>query len=585
MTISSETKRIQYTTLLALRTYAITFPYQSDGDITVVLREASGNEVAMSNPADYTISGGNVVVNPAFTPWATSNFLSIIIDPPLTQDASLPNSGAFPSAAVEASLDKLLNLAKRTRDIAERSLRYTDGSVIGSNSNYDAGTVRIENVGAPVEDSDAATKASVAAQLAAAILTPSTVVSAAAATVLDDLTTDAMLATLGGGANGITVFKGATAGANRTNLGFSAFMSGRVADADAAAHRTGIEAPKWDEVMSPNLLDNGDFQVWQDGATFNNATPIAGGNNDNVFTADQWILLSNGNNIVTVAKSTSGPQGARGAVTTTQVAADTKWGLLQILPSQRCIPQRGYPVSLSLKALAGGALTDFRVAILSWTGTADAPTRDVVSAWNGATAQFTPVATWAIVSETTFTAGAFNTVTLENVTVPVGCNNLAVFVYTNDPSFGAGAVNLFSSFNLVEGSRALQFRSRSLDQEIAAAERYYQKTFALETYPATNVGLPGALQTWLKTMPSGAGNPRGECQWSYRTRMWRTPHTVSAYNPYAANNLWGDGSGNTLAVTATAQGETGTFFETAQGAAAGTTGRYAIHASASARYV
>lgn len=588
MTISSETKRIQYTTNVGVRTHAITFPYQVDDDITVVLREVSGNEITLTNPANYTISAGNVVVDPAFTPWATGNYLSIILDPPLTQGASLPNSGSFPSSSVEDALDKLLNLAKRTRDIAERSLRYTDGSVVGTNSNYDAAGVRLENVGAPVEDNDAATKSSVAAQLAAAILTPSIVVSAAAATVLDDLSTDAMLTTLGGGAKGISVFKKATSADVLTDLGVSAFVQSIVDEPDGDAFLAAIDAASQDELSEPNLLVNGDMQVWQMGPTFNSTTPVAGGNNDGSYFADQWILLSNGANVVNAVKYLTPSEGARGAVEFTVQAADTKWGFMQIIESQKVIPLRSQKVSLSVQLQTTGSLAGMKLYLLSWNspGAADAPTLDPISAWNAAQADPTLVANWVIVGSAVASVfPVFSAFKLENITVPATANNLAFLLTTWDTSFSIGATMRATAMAVISGERARKFVSRPLASEIQECERWYQKTFALETYPASNVGLPGALQTWLKTMPSGAGNPRGECMWQFRTRMRATPHTVSPYNPFAANTDWGDGAGNVLAPTFSGAGETGVMVETAQGAAAGTTGRYALHASASARFV
>lgn len=583
MTVSSELKRQHYTINSGVRTLAIPFPF-IDGttDIRVIVRQAAGTETELVYGTDFTVSGGNVVVDAGFSPWVTNDTVAIFLDPPLLQDVSLPNAGAFQSESVETALDKLVNLAKRTRDLADRSISLTDGSYVGVAGNYDADGLRISNVAAPAADNDATTRASVAAQLATAIITPSVTVTPQAATVLDDTSYDAMLTTLGVGTKGLAIFKDNSNADVLTELGVSAFMQSRLVDADAPTARTNYQVPKWDELPLPNLLVNGDFQVWQLGTTFNSTTPVAGGNNDNVYTADQWILLSNGAAVVDLAKYAIPPVGSRGAMFSLQNTADTKWGLFQIVESQKSIPLRSNVVSFSLDMQAVSSLTGFKFYILAWAGTADSPTRDPISAWGAAQADPTLVANWSIAGSGVVTAtSTFATYALENVTIPAGTNNIGVLFTTWDTSFAGGAIARFSAANLVEGARAQKFRSRPLAQEIVECERFYQKTFPLETYPTTNAGLPGALQAVLHSR--GTGNPRCEVMWQFRNRMRTVPTTVTAYNPHAANNLWGDGGGNTLTVTASGTGDTGVMFESSD-ATPTQVGRFAIHAHADARF-
>ena len=74
------------------------------------------NTTLTGTPAGST--GGNVVF---VTPPTSSETVSIILNPGLTQNTALPLAGAFPSTSVEAMVDKAVNIAKRNRDLIQRA--------------------------------------------------------------------------------------------------------------------------------------------------------------------------------------------------------------------------------------------------------------------------------------------------------------------------------------------------------------------------------------------------------------------------------------------------------------------------------
>lgn len=125
-----------------------------------------------------------------------------------------------------------------------------------------------------------------------------------------------------------------------------------------------------------NYIINGDFRISQRGATFNSTTPYTGANNDNVYTCDQWILLSNGNNRVNVTQSSDAPSGfvnsVRLEVNSGAGNNDKGFGIMQILENESVAGLLGKKGSLSFYAKRSGtSLNSLKAAILSWEGDAN----------------------------------------------------------------------------------------------------------------------------------------------------------------------------------------------------------------------
>ncbi len=250
---------------------------------------------------------------------------------------------------------------------------------------------------------------------------------AAARTLLDDTTTDAMLATLG---------------------------------AASAAYK--------------NIVINGGFSVAQRGTAFTAASTPA--NSDDTYLLDQWILLSDGNDIVGVSQVAGAFSRSQFGLKAEVETANKKFGFLQILEASTCIPLRGQTISLSFaaKTATSKVINNVRAAVLEWTGTADAVTSDVVNAWSNQGTNPTLVANWAALNTAANLALATTETTyeIEGITVGASCNNLAVFVWIDDTDAAADDLLYLGEVQVVRGSVATPFVAKTYAEELRDCLRY-----------------------------------------------------------------------------------------------------------------
>jgi hypothetical protein len=113
---------------------------------------------------------------------------------------------------------------------------------------------------------------------------------------------------------------------------------------------------------------------------------------------------------------------------------------------------------------------------------------------------------------------------------------------TVNPMSVAGQTIQFTGFSIIEGSGGVAAGSfaragGNISQELNLCLRYYEKTFALETAPATNAGTVGSIYA------ISASGPRAVADWKFQVRK-RTPNfTYVLYSPTAnATNQWNNNS-------------------------------------------
>jgi hypothetical protein len=224
---------------------------------------------------------------------------------------------------------------------------------------------------------------------------------------------------------------------------------------------------------SQNMIINGGCDIWQRNTS---ATP-----NDDVYTGcDRWNFLTEANAAWTVARDTDVPTtgGSKYSMKFSNVTLNNQCGIVQILEGRDAYQLFGKSVSLSFYAKTNGTeISKLRCAILSWTGTEDAVTSDVVSAW----AQGGTNPTWATNWTMENTPADINLTsswqrfTVENVPIDTASTkNVAVVIWVDDGTITAGDDFYITQVMLNVGANAAQYLPRPVATEQMLCERFYE---------------------------------------------------------------------------------------------------------------
>lgn len=335
-------------------------------------------------------------------------------------------------------------------------------------------------------------------------------------------------------------------------------------DSTSIADITALETSVANRI-NPNLLPAGNILLnpWQRGTSFTSATTP--NNNDGTYTADRIVLLSDGNNIVNVAGSTGA------SLTATQVTLNKQFGFVIFLENKDTIPLRigqlVKTVSLSID-MACSVTKTFRAALLNWTSTADSPTKDVVSAWNGSGANPTLVANYAYIntpSDLTVTSTS-TLFTISNITVPNTTNNLAVFLWLDSTTIAAATVFTLGHIKLERGTEFTGYSYPSFEQQLAYCQRYYEKSYNTDVKPGT-VSIPGKSIGLI----TNAETEATEIRTPFRVTKRATP-TVTWYNPQGGDidSVYLYGTGNDGVSAQNMEGMNSTGYPSLTGTPAGT---------------
>jgi hypothetical protein len=139
-------------------------------------------------------------------------------------------------------------------------------------------------------------------------------------------------------------------------------------------------------------------------------------------------------------------------------------------------------------------------------------------------------------------------------TVPTDCKNL-VFVLIKDATGGTTDSEGIAECQMTQGPEIIDFVQPPLGEEVYRCERFFQKTFALATVPAQNIGVNTGELKFVKVVAAATA---GRAQWTFRTRMWTTPATVTFFNTSAANAQARDQNAAADCTATTAVGTTDT---------------------------
>jgi hypothetical protein len=225
-----------------------------------------------------------------------------------------------------------------------------------------------------------------------------------------------------------------------------------------------------------NHIINGAMMVSQRGTSF---TSTSGANSDDTYNLDRWILLSDGNDVVDVTAENIGV--ANGSFRYMRLDVETvnkKFGILQIIEDRNSVALIGKTVTLSFDVWASDVskLDNVKAAIISWSGTADAVTSDIVSAWGVEGTNPTLVANWTY-ENTPANLGVSTGKTRKSITAVIdtaNAVNIGVFIWSDVTDTTLGDFLYITDVQLEIGSVATPFERRPYQTELALCERYYQ---------------------------------------------------------------------------------------------------------------
>lgn len=257
-----------------------------------------------------------------------------------------------------------------------------------------------------------------------------------------------------------------------TYTGLVSFTGGATFDGTAVQDLATLDSLNIASVQNANLWINPDAAIMQTTVT----APA-----DGAYGFDQIVNLCDTGSL-TLSQLAQPLDGIPFAQRQLQPdAAPKRFGFLQIAEAKSCLAYRGKNLVLALKVRCS-ASTTIRCALVAWTGTADAPTRDIVNNWASTTytagnffvANTLPIAVTATaVTAATWTDIVVSSTSAGGVVAPTTINNLYMVVWTD--STQAQNVTLDASvIRCGQGTVAPLWTPPDPATELAKAKRFYQ---------------------------------------------------------------------------------------------------------------
>ena len=242
-----------------------------------------------------------------------------------------------------------------------------------------------------------------------------------------------------------------------------------------------------------NAIINGDMRVSQRfGAGSSGIT-------DGSYGLDRWVSLGSGvggvgssGQTVTVTQDTDAPTGGLNSMRMTGNTNGLKFGCVQIIENRNIAGIRSGTVTVSFKAKDAIGITDVRCAVLGWSNTADAVTRDVVSTSGTPWLSSPPTlaAGWSYLN-TPVNLNVTNSWAdyRVNATVTGNPNNLAVFIWVNSTTHTSSDALQITDVQLESGAIATPFERKTFQEQLADCQRYHQRMNSMYSVNNTVSGL------------------------------------------------------------------------------------------------
>lgn len=274
-----------------------------------------------------------------------------------------------------------------------------------------------------------------------------------------------------------------------------------------------------------NLLLNGNFDIWQRNTTFTQ--------NDDLYIADRWNALQEANSSWTFARDTDVPtSGAKYSLKCSNATANNQAAIVQILEAADAQQLLNQNVSLSFYAKTTGLeISNLRCAILSWSSTADVVTSDVISTWAQNGTDPTWATNWTMENTPANLAltNSWQRFTIENIAIDTASmKNIAVVIWVDDGTITSGDDFWISEVMLNVGGTAADFTPRTIAEELALCQRYFEKSYPLAQFAGQTYA--DVYYNSAGTRDNGGGNAFIEAKGFFKARK-RVAPTMAWYNP------------------------------------------------------
>lgn len=273
---------------------------------------------------------------------------------------------------------------------------------------------------------------------------------------------------------------------------------------------------------------------------------------DEDFFADRWYSLREG------GYSLASPQTSLGGqIKTTTI---DKFGIVQIVTAKELESYLDSSFSLSIDAKSSGT-SKCKLALLSWGGTKDSPTKDVVNVWGATDTNPTMVTNWTMEDVTDFMTltTSLQTLTLENVTLTSGAKNVALFLWIENAV--ADEIVSFNNAQVLPATTIVTYSNENYFKELNNCYKFYQKSYARELCPF------GATENGTITFPTSFGTDSGGYYGTIQIeRMYKVPAvTLVSGHTTPKEGYWWVSTSSNQGVQATNNGDNSFSVENTEG--------------------
>jgi len=289
---------------------------------------------------------------------------------------------------------------------------------------------------------------------------------------------------------------------------------------------------------SENYLVNNNFDVWQRGTSFALAATTF------YYTADRWMVWSPYSNRTVSRQANSGGGASQYCFRLQRNAGDTQGQgtsatLFYTMETADAAKLAGKQITVSCFFRVGSALDAVYPTCVIYTGTGTDQSATTYLVWTGSSMQqsnpgFTYDTTWR---------RAYWTFTLPTSTTQLQLQ-LNLWVAQQATAGASAYVELYGMQVEVGSGASSQVKSLPIEEQIALCQRFYEKSFAIGTTPAQNVGITTGPTRFIQVVGAAAAQGALTINYKTRKRSGATP-TITLYNPAAANGQIRNVTGST----------------------------------------